>query len=97
MMDENTEGVNTCGCGCGKMHHHGMGGKYWIAKKIVAIIILLVVFWFGTKLGELRTLMQYSRGSHMGMTMGMGGGYGGRMMMENGGAAAMPTTAPAAQ
>jgi hypothetical protein len=88
MMEEKMEGGNTCNCGCHKMH--GMMGGRHIAKKIVMILVLIVVFWFGTKLGELRTLMEYSRGSHMMMD----GGYGSRMMTTP--ATAMPGT-PAAQ
>jgi hypothetical protein len=51
-------------CGCG-MHggHMGMmmhGGKYYILRKLVMLIAILVIFWFGTKLGELETLMRYA-------------------------------------
>ncbi len=70
----------------------GMGGRHYVAKRILGIILLIVVFWFGTKLGELRTLMQYSRGSHMMMNVG----YGDSMMIANPATTTLPS-APAAR
>jgi hypothetical protein len=99
MDEEKKDGMNTCNCRYGCCRNHGMmGGRHhYVAKRILGIIVLLVVFWFGTKLGELRTLMQYSRGSHMMMGGSTGyGSYGNRMMMVNPATTTTPTT-PAAQ
>ena len=97
-MEENKEGMNTCNCGCGCGKEHGMMGHgRWIAKKIVMILVLLVVFWFGTKLGELRTLMRYSSEPRSMMSGGEYGGYGTRMMMVNPSTTTTVSGTPAAQ
>ena len=57
---------HTCSCGCSGYGMGMMGGrKYHLLKKLIMLIILVIVFWFGTKLGELKALVQYSRGEHM--------------------------------
>lgn len=49
------------GCGCGWAHGHH------IFRVVLAIVIVLVVFWIGMKVGEVRTML----GEY-----GYGGGYG---------------------
>jgi hypothetical protein len=73
------EKMNGAMCSCNTMH--GMRGGRYFAKRILGIIVLLVVFWFGTELGELRTLMRYSHESHE--MMGWNGDqYGDNMMYD---------------
>lgn len=77
MNEEKMENA-TCGCGCNKMHGMHMHGRGYFAKRILAIIVLFVVFWFGTRLGELRTLMRYSH-EPRGMMGWNDDGYGNMM------------------
>ncbi len=51
----------TCGCGCGWAHGHR------IFRVVLAVAIVLVVFWIGVKVGEVRTMLD---------GYGYGGGYG---------------------
>ncbi len=46
---------------------HKWGHQYHLLKKLVMLCIMLVVFWFGTQLGELKALtrMQYNHKSMM--------------------------------
>ena len=75
--------TGSCGCKCGSMM--GMGGhKHHILRKILMLILLVIVFNLGMRMGELKGLLQsqnnsYHRGGMM-MNYGttpimMGGGY----------------------
>ncbi len=90
-------GDKTCvyGCGCGWSHGHRA------LLIILGIIILLVVFWVGVKVGEFRTIVRgynsygsrggYSAGYRpMGRTIG-GGGYPGQAPAAATGTAPAPT------
>jgi hypothetical protein len=74
----------TCGCGC------GWAGGHRLFRVILGIVILLVVFWVGVKVGEFKVLIgEIGRG-----------GYGNRYaypMMQGGGQGQQfygPTTNP---
>jgi hypothetical protein len=64
----------TCGCGCGWAHGHRA------FRVVLAIVIALVVFWIGVKVGEVKMALQTNSGREF------RGGYsntynvGGRMM-----------------
>ena len=72
-------GGGSCGAGScgGKWGHHC--GKIHLLKKVVMLLVLLVVFWFGTKFGELKSMMRYSYGQSFTSENG-DYGYGYRMM-----------------
>ncbi len=61
MCNENMCGGNNmcsggaCGNACGKY-----GVNFHFLKKIVGLFFILVIFWFGTQLGELKTLTRMS-------------------------------------
>ena len=73
------------------------GGKHGLLRWVVKIVILLVVFWFGVKVGEFKVLFGGGAG-HYGMMRGAyGTSYYGMPMMWGWGNAALPqssTTAP---
>ena len=73
-MEHNHNGNNCMFCHghhcekCGMCSHCGgfcphCGGRHMILRWIVGIIILVLVFWMGVKVGELRQVM-YSGGSY---------------------------------
>ena len=81
-MEENTKkgGQEGCGCECsgkcdsgkcgdkrGGMCGHWGGGRHRILRVIIGLLILMVAFWAGVKLGELKSSLE-------------GGFYGGRHM-----------------
>jgi hypothetical protein len=92
-------GSGCCGCGMCNCNKMGMmrGGRCHLLKKLILLIILIIVFWFGTKLGELKALMQYSRGEHTVMMRGndMYGPDMGGYMMSGDTTPATPTPTPA--
>jgi hypothetical protein len=50
-----------CGMCCAGMGHmHGHFG-FWIVKLLVALVVLLFVFWLGVKVGEVKTYMEAGR------------------------------------
>jgi hypothetical protein len=60
-----------CGCGCGH-------GRHMILRWVLGLVILLIVFWVGVKVGEFKTSawgygMGYYGGMHRGMMMRRGG------------------------
>jgi len=59
------------GCGYG---WHGGGGTRMLFRALLGVIILVLVFWFGVKLGELRESIRGYDG------YGSGGYYPVRMM-----------------
>lgn len=73
---DNDEGTKACAClTChdhGSMHGgmccccHG-GGRFSILRVVIGVLLLIFVFWFGVKVGEVKSLF--------------GGGYQGRYMM----------------
>lgn len=87
MMDEkNTNHPE--GCRCWLCQGHGMhccGRHHW-AWLLVKLVIIVLVFWLGVKVGELKSMIGYSRGYP-------GGGYYYNMqsMMRGGNAAYGPT------
>jgi hypothetical protein len=73
---ENKDGSKACACmTChdhGSMHGGmccccGRGGRFSILRIVIGLLLLIFVFWFGVKVGEVKVLF--------------GGGYGGRSMM----------------
>ena len=60
---------------CGMMWHGHHMHKCWILKKIFLLIVLIVVFCFGMRLGELRTLSREFRGMQESRMMRYGGGW----------------------
>ena len=49
-----------CNCGmcyAGMGHMHGHFG-FWIAKILVALVVLLFVFWLGVKVGEVKSFIE---------------------------------------
>jgi len=62
------------GCGCG---WHG-GGTRMLFRALLGVIILVLVFWFGVKLGELRESIRgyngYGSGSYYPVRMMQGYG-----------------------
>ncbi len=87
---ENNMDKKVCGCGggmgggnCGGMGMHGChGGKYHLMKVILKLVILIIVFWCGLKLGEMTGFVraEYGRGtmtrSDFGMMRGGNSDYG---------------------
>ncbi len=87
------KGVCTCGC-CGSHMGMGMGcacgahgGTRMLFRLLLAIIILILVFWFGVKLGELRESIRGYNG------YGSGSYYPVRMMQGYGGVTSLPNLA----
>ncbi|KKU91746.1 MAG: hypothetical protein UY23_C0001G0352 [Candidatus Jorgensenbacteria bacterium GW2011_GWA1_48_11] len=81
MMDENKKNHPAdCRCwmceGCGSCCQ---GRRHW-AWLIVKILVILIVFWFGVKVGELKSFIGYSWGYPGGYSnmrsMMWGGNYG---------------------
>lgn len=93
----------------GKMHHEGgekcmwcsghgwHSGKYWVLRWIILIIILLVVFSLGVKVGYFKAILggygKYGGYGYYEHPM-MGGYYGGYGPMMNGGWYGYPQQAP---
>lgn len=68
----------TCGCGCGWVSGHRM------FRVLLGVIVVLVIFWLGVKVGEYKMIMREygdygSRGGYSDMYY-----QGGRMMNSNG-------------
>lgn len=61
-------GGYTCGMGCQHMYGMRCGGRHYLLRWVLGIVILVLVFVAGIKLGEFRGLM------------GGNDGYGYRMM-----------------
>jgi hypothetical protein len=62
----------SCGGNCGGMQMHGChGGRHHLVKVILKLVILIIIFWCGFKLGEMTGFIrgEYGRGV-------MGGGFG---------------------
>jgi len=77
-------GAGVCGgCGCG-WH----GGWLKIVRCIFALVVLVVVFMLGVKIGELRGVLEAGRGYRM------MGGYG-RVLQNGGPMMGASSTAPA--
>ncbi len=76
------------GCGCGWSHGHRA------FRIIIGIIILLVVFWVGVKVGEFRTIVREYNG--YGSRGGYSAGYRPMGRMMGGGGYGVPGQAPAA-
>lgn len=79
-----------CGCGCGWAHGHRA------FRVILGIVILLVVFWIGVKVGEVKMALELNSG------YGIQGGYSNeyqpvnQMMNRNGGGFQQQGPGPAA-
>jgi hypothetical protein len=85
-----------CGGGCGMQMHGCHSGKYHLMKMILKIVIIILIFWCGFKLGEMTGFVraEYGRGTMMdggGFGM-MRGGYSGNGMMNPGTGTATPAT-----
>ena len=74
---------NMGGMGCGGYHH----GKFHLVKVILKLIIIILIFWCGFKLGAITGAIRAEEYGH-GMMM-QRGGYG--MMNMNGATAPSPT------
>lgn len=81
--DQHTEG---CRCGGGMWPKGGYGcfqhhWSYHILRWFLGIVIIVFVFWFGIKVGEIKSVLETGRGagSHQMMR------YGRPMMYGNGG------------
>ena len=88
-IKNNGEGAKACAClSChdhGSMHGgmccccHG-GGRFSILRIVIGVLLLIFVFWFGVKVGEVKSLFYGGyQGRSMMMRYGyenMGGGYG---------------------
>jgi len=90
-------GGDACGNGCGCKHHH-----MHILKWLIKIVIVVIIFSFGVKLGEMKGEIEAYSGHHAyrgGMMLQNSGYYGaGQGMMMEDGTGVMPSpTAPAAQ
>ncbi len=49
-----------CMCACGMGHMHGHFG-FWVVKLLVALVVLLFVFWLGVKVGEVKSFVGIGR------------------------------------
>jgi hypothetical protein len=73
-MDETKKEQCNCGmCACGMGHMHGHFG-FWVAKILVALVVLLFVFWLGVKVGEVKSFMEAGRYPMRANMMYYGGG-----------------------
>jgi hypothetical protein len=65
------------GCGCGM--HNGMGmNRFFVLRWVLGILIIVLVFLFGMKIGEFKGTMESGYGYHGGMMRSGGmmqGGY----------------------
>jgi hypothetical protein len=75
-------GEGKCGCG-GHMHGHG---KHCLVKMILKIVIIILIFWCGFKLGAITGSIRAGEGHGYEM---MRGGYN----MPNSGGATVPVPA----
>lgn len=64
-MEERKTKSGMCDCGCCGMMGHG--GTRMLFRLLLVLIILAMVFWFGLKLGELRSEIYYGYGSRYSM------------------------------
>ncbi len=75
-----------CNCGwCMHNHMHGHFG-FWIVKLLVALVVLLFVFWLGVKVGEVKSFVgmgRYTTRSNM-MYYGGYGTPGAPVMLQQG-------------
>lgn len=83
-MEENKSMGNTghCGGACGSCSMHGHKSPVWW---LVALVVLIIVFSLGYKLGEMNGGSMYGYNSMMGghgMMRGESGGWGGGRMMQ---------------
>jgi hypothetical protein len=73
MEKNNKESRETCEncqdcCGCGG-HYHGFH-KYFVLRWVLGIVILIIVFWLGMKIGEFKGYFENNFGGvgyHQGM------------------------------
>ena len=98
---ENDEGTKACAClTChdhGSMHGGmccccGRGGRFSILRVVIGVLLLIFVFWFGVKVGEVRSFF-YGAGPNRVMMMHYGYGGGGYPVPTSG---AVPGAAGAA-
>ena len=79
---ENTCGCTTgcagCGCGAGKygMMLPGCSHKHKIMKKLLLLIIFIVIFNLGVKIGELKGMLRMSMNHNRNNTMMYANDYG---------------------
>ena len=107
----NKESENVCGCEChggmnsAMMHSmHGMamggcgchGGKNYLIKTILKLIIIIIIFWCGFKLGEITGSIRADGFGGRTMTIHRGGYDGmmntGAFELNTDGAQALPAT-----
>jgi hypothetical protein len=94
-LDKKEEGVKPNGCSCGMGHMHGChGGRHCLVKMILKIIIIILIFWCGYKLGEMTGAIRSGYG-HNNFRM-LQGGYS-NLPNNIGGNVPVPTTAVPAQ
>ena len=88
---ETKDGSKVCyahggdGCGCCCCGHGGGWGRFSILRVVLGVVLLIFVFWFGVKVGEVKILfndMSMQRG--MMMYHDMGAGMGGTPTPGNG-------------
>ena len=87
-MDKKECGCEAGKCNCGPMGHmHGCCGKHHLVKMILKLVILIIIFWCGFRLGEMTGVLKAGYGhANYGM---MRGGYN----LPVGGATVTPTPA----
>lgn len=64
---ENVDKVDKKECGCGMHFMHGCGchcGKHHLVKIILKIIIVILIFWCGFKLGNITGTIKAESGQH---------------------------------
>jgi len=65
---EDLENKKECGCGMhGHMDGHGFHhcGKHHLVKIILKLVIVIIIFWCGFKLGEITGNIRAERGDRM--------------------------------
>jgi hypothetical protein len=90
------EGAGACGdsckgacgaCPCAMGHMHGChGGRHHLVKIILKLIIVIIIFWCGFKLGEITGSIRGQYGRTGSFQMIRGGGYSNVVPVNNGGA-----------
>lgn len=65
------------GCSCGMGHMHGCHGRYHLVRMILRIVIVILIFWCGYRLGMITGSIRagYGRYDGIGMMMRNDGGY----------------------